>query len=107
LLEAEKVIAVPGTNIKTLEANAELFGTDANGNPKKRPYFNGGYCTRKYGTVILGSTKGYQDNISSIQAETPGITVRNNEPIREIAAERFNRAIINYLNKWYGYNFKK
>lgn len=107
LLEAEKVIAVPGTNIKTLEANAELFGTDVNGNPKKRPYFNGGYCTRKYGTVILGSTKGYQDNISSVQAETPGITVRNNEPIREIAAERFNRAIINYLNKWYGYNFKK
>ncbi|RYG19235.1 MAG: hypothetical protein EOO07_07240 [Chitinophagaceae bacterium] len=106
LLEAEKVIAVPGTNIKTLEANAELFGTDANGNAKKRPYFNGGFCTRKYGTVLLGSTKGYQDNISSIQAETPGITVRNNEAIREIAAERFSRAIVKYLNKWYGYNYK-
>lgn len=106
LLEAEKVIAVPGTNIKTLEANAALFGTDANGNAKKRPYFNGGFCTRKYGTAVLGSTKGYQDNISSIQAETPGITVRNNEPVREIAGERFNRAIVSYLNKWYGYTYK-
>lgn len=106
LLEAEKVVAVPGTNIKTLEANAALFGTDANGNAKKRPYFNGGYCTRKYGTAVLGSTTGYKDNISSIQAETPGITVRNNELIREIAAERFNTAIINYLNKWYGYSYK-
>lgn len=106
LLEAEKIVAVPGTTIKTLEANAELFGTDAKGNAKKRPYFNGGYCTRKYGTVVLGSTTGYEDNISSIQAETPGITVRNNESIREVAAERFNRAIINFLNKWYGYNYK-
>lgn len=106
LLEAEKVIAVPGPNIKILEQNAELFGTDANGTAKRRPYFNGGYCTRNYGTAILGSTRGYQDNISAIQAETPGITVRNNEPIREIAAERFSRAIVNYLNKWYGYNFK-
>ncbi|WAC40490.1 hypothetical protein [Pedobacter sp. SL55] len=106
LLEAEKVVAVPGTNIKTLVADAALFGTDAKGEPKKRPYFNGGYCTRKYGTVVLGSTTGYKDNISSIQAETPGITVRNNEMVREIAAERFNRAIINFLNKWYGYSFK-
>lgn len=106
LLEAEKVIAVPGTRIKTVEANAELFGTDTNGNPKKRPYFNGGYCTRKYGTAVYGATKGYRDNISSIQAETPGITVRNNEAIREISAERFNRAIINFLNKWYGYSYK-
>jgi len=106
LLENEKVIAVPGTNLKTLEANADLFGADAEGNPKKRPYFNGGYCTRKYGTVILGSIKGFQDKISSIQAETPGITIRNNENIREVAAERFNRAIIGYLNKWYGYSYK-
>lgn len=106
LLEAEKIIAVPGTRINTLEANEELFGTDKNGDPKKRPYFNGGYCTRKYGTVVLGSTTGYQDNISSIQAETPGITVRNNETIREIAGERFNRAIVGFLNKWYGYTYK-
>ncbi|SOD14403.1 hypothetical protein [Pedobacter xixiisoli] len=106
LLEAEGVIAVPGTRIKTLEVSEELFGIDAKGNAKKRPYFNGGYCTRKYGTAVLGSTKGYQDNISSIQAETPGITVRNNEAIREIAGERFNKAIVNYLNKWYGYTYK-
>jgi len=106
LLEAEKVVAVPGTTIKMLEADAELYGTDTKGNAKKRPYFNGGYCTRKYGTAILGSTTGYEDNISSIQAETPGITVRNNASIIEVAAERFNRAIINFLNKWYSYNYK-
>lgn len=106
LLEKEKVMAVPGPNLKTLEANATLFGTDAEGNAKKRPYFNGGYCTRKYGTVISGPTKGFQDKISSIQAETPGITVRNTESIREVAGERFNRAIIGFLNKWHGYNFK-
>lgn len=106
LLEAEKVIAVPGNNIKTLEANAVLYGTDVKGNAKRRPYFNGGYCTRKYGTGILGTTTGFQDNISAIQAETPGITVRNNEPIRRVAAERFSRAIVKYLNQWYGYNFE-
>lgn len=106
LLESEKVMAVPGTNIKVLEPNAELFGTDAKGNAKRRPYFNGGYCTRKYGTAVLGNTVGFQDNISSIQAETPGITVRNNEAIREVAGERFSRAIVNYLNKWYGYTYK-
>ncbi|WP_113661433.1 hypothetical protein [Pedobacter nanyangensis] len=106
LLEKEKVMAIPSPNLKTIEENASLFGTDADGKPKKRPYFNGGYCTRKYGTVILGATKGFQNKISAIQAETPGITVRNNQNIREVAAERFNRAIIGYLNKWYGYNYK-
>ncbi|WP_113638895.1 hypothetical protein [Nubsella zeaxanthinifaciens] len=105
LLEAQKVVAVPGTVIKTLEQNSALFGTDANGNAKKRPYFNGGYCTRKYGTALLGLTVGLGDNISAIKAETPGITVRNNEPIRTVAAERFCRAIISFLNKWYGYQY--
>lgn len=106
LLEAENVVAVPGSKIKTLEPEAELFGVEANGAAKKRPYFNGGFCIRKYGTVVLGSTKGYLDNISAIQAETPGITVRNNPAIIEISADRFSRALVNYLNKWYGYNFK-
>lgn len=105
LLEAQKVVAVPGSRIKTLDANAELFGTDAKGVAKKRPYFNGGYCTRKYGTVVLGSTTGFADNISSIQAETPGITVRNNAAIIEVSAERFSRAIIAFINKWYGYQY--
>lgn len=106
LLEAEKVSAIPGTKLKIAEQDAELFGTNAQGKAKRRPYFNGGYCIRKYGTVKLGNTVGYDDNISSIQAETPGITVRNNRAIIEVSAQRFNRAIINYLNKWYGYNYK-
>jgi len=105
LLEAQKVVTVPGTNIKTLDANEALFGTDASGVAKKRPYFNGGYCTRKYGTVVLGSTVGFADNISAIQAETPGITVRNNDAIRSVAGERFSRAIIAFINKWYGYQY--
>jgi hypothetical protein len=107
LLDAEKVMAVPSPSIKTLEANAELFGTDGNGQAKRRPYFNGGYCTRQYGTAVLGKNIGFQDNISAIQAETPGITVRNNPAIREAAAERFCRAIVRYLNKWYGYTYKE
>ncbi|GAB1463375.1 hypothetical protein [Pedobacter sp.] len=106
LLESEKVIAVPATNIRVLEPNAELFGVDSKGQAKRRPYFNGGYCTRKYGTTVLGIVTGFDDNISSIQAETPGITVRNNKAIVEVSAERFSRAIVNFLNKWYGYNYK-
>ncbi len=105
LLEAEGIVAVPGSNIKVLEPNADLFGITRSGAAKRRPYFNGGYCVRKYGTAILGSTVGYDDNISAIQAETPGITVRSNAAIIEISGARFSRAIVNYLNKWYGYNY--
>lgn len=107
LLEAEKVKAVPSPALPILEPNEELFGKTTTGEVKTRPYFNGGYCTRQYGTIRLGRTTiGYDDNISSIQAEVPGITVRNNASIIEVSGERFNKAIIKYLNKWYGYSFK-
>lgn len=106
LLEAERIVAVPGTNIKVLETSKELFGVDRSGAAKRRPYFNGGYCVRKYGTAMLGSMVGFNDNISAIQAETPGITVRNNAAIIEVSGPRFSRAIVNYLNKWHGYNYK-
>lgn len=105
LLEAEQIVAVPSDKIQILESNEDLFGLSNKGEPKHRPYFNGGYCTRKYGTAQLGSIIGFDDNISAIQAETPGITVRNNKAIIRVSAQRFNRAIIKYLNKWYGYTF--
>ncbi len=39
-------------------------------------------------------------------AKPPAITVRNNAAVIEVSGPRFSRAIVNYLNKWYGYNFK-
>jgi hypothetical protein len=105
LLSRENIVAVPSASIKVLEADQDLFGVDLKGNAKRRPYFNGGYCTRKYGTTVLGSTVGFNDNISAIQAETPGITVRNNERIRAVAAKRFANAIAKFLNVWYKYDY--
>ncbi len=105
LLGREGVISVPSPQIKILEADDNFFGLDAAGNAKRRPYFNGGYCTRKYGTTRLGATAGFDDNISAIQAETPGITVRNNESIRNVASRKFALAIAKFLNKWYGYEY--
>lgn len=107
LLEAAGVPAVPGNKIKTLEINEALFGKTETGVVKARPYFNGGFLIRKYGTIQKGKTiTGFDDNIVAIQAETPGITVRNNNAIIEVSGERFNRAIVTYLNKWFGYNYK-
>lgn len=98
LLEAEKVHAVPGNDLKAPEMNEELFEKGF------RPYFNGGFCTRKYGTTAKGKTTiGFDDNVSALQIETPGITVRNNASVIAIAAPRFERAIVKYLNIWYGY----
>jgi len=105
MLQAQSIIAVPGSVLQILNRNATLFGTSSSGAPARRPYFTGGYLTRKYGTVALGSTIGYNDNISSLQIETPGITVRNNPSIIAVSAPRFKRAIINYLNTWFGYTY--
>lgn len=105
LLEAQNVHAVPGSVMQVLDRNATLFGATSSGKPNRRPYFNGGYCTRKYGNIAKGSTIGFNDNIASIQIETPGITVRNNTSIIAISGPRIKRAIINYLNYWYGYTF--
>ncbi|MDT3401438.1 hypothetical protein [Mucilaginibacter terrae] len=104
LLEGQSVHAVPGNIMQILERNATLFGT-VSGKPDRRPYFNGGYCTRKYGTINKGSTTGFNDNIAAIQIETPGITVRNNASIIAISGPRIKKAVINYLNYWYGYTF--
>ncbi len=105
LLEAQSVHAVPGNVMQILDRNATLFGTLSSGKPDRRPYFNGGYCTRKYGTISAGSTTGYNDNIAAIQIETPGITVRNNSSIIAISGPRIKKAVINYLNYWYGYTY--
>ncbi|NGM90211.1 hypothetical protein G5B35_23215, partial [Parapusillimonas sp. SGNA-6] len=107
LLDDEGTVAVPGRLIPVLERNVELFGTDKDGKPRRRPYFNGGYLTRKYGSAIkpAGGNIGFPDNISSIQIETPGITVRNNAVVRSRSIHQFKRAIIKYLNHWYGYDF--
>jgi len=104
LLEAENVHAVPGNVKKILERNYTLFGGTVS-KPGARPYFNGGFCTRKYGTILSGSTTGFNDNISSLQIETPGITIRNNATIINISGPKIKRAIINYLNYWYGYTY--
>ena len=104
LLHAQSVNAVPGTVMQVLDRNATLFGTTS-GKPNRRPYFNGGYCTRKYGTISTGSTIGFNDNIAAIQIETPGITIRNNASIIAISGPRIKKAVINYLNYWYGYTF--
>lgn len=103
LLQAQSVNAVPGNITRKLRRDAREFGYTRNNEPARSPYFNGGYLTRRYGTVKKGSTSGYDDNISSLQIETPGITVRNSADIIAVAAPRFNRAIINYLVKWYNY----
>ena len=108
LLDDETAISVPGKIIPFLERDAKRFGTDKDGSPRRRPYFNGGYLIRKYGTsakAIRDRTIGFDDNISSLQIETPGITVRNNVSIRERSTHQFKRAIIKYLNHWYGYDF--
>lgn len=105
LLEAQNVHAVPGSVMQVLDRNATLFGATSSGKPNRRPYFNGGYCTRKYGTIAKGSTTGFNDNIAAIQIETPGITVRNNASIIAISGPRIKRAVISYLNYWYGYTF--
>lgn len=104
LLVKEGVPAVPGTTIPVLDRSTALFG-GTTANPGRRPYFNGGYCTRNYGTVQLGSTTGFNDNVVSIQIETPGINVRNNGNTRERSSHQFKRAIINYLNIWMGYSY--
>lgn len=105
LLQAEGVISVPGSLIPAPEFNAVLFGVTAAGDPKSRPYFNGGFVSRRYGTAKSGETIGFADNISSVQIETPGINVRNNATIIARSSHKFKRAIIRYLNHWYGYNF--
>ncbi|MCD0490104.1 hypothetical protein LPB86_17825 [Pedobacter sp. MC2016-14] len=103
LLEAEKVHAVPGNDLKMPEKNEDLFGDAKSG---YRPYFNGGFLTRKYGSAAKGKTIiGFNDNISALQIETPGITVRNNDAVISISAPRFERAIVKYLKIWYGYKF--
>ena len=104
LLEAQSVHAVPGNVMEILDRNATLFGSTS-GKPNRRPYFNGGYCTRKYGTILSGSTLGYNDNFSALQIETPGITIRNNTSIINISGPRIKKAIVAYLNYWYGYSF--
>ena len=105
LLEKEGVVAVPSNKIKKLAYNAELFGKDAKGNAKLRPYFTGGYCTRQYGTVQKGNVIGYDDSIISIQIETPGINIRNNDRLIKESSKQINNALINYLNFWMNYSF--
>lgn len=105
LLEAQNIHAVPGSVMQVLDRNVTLFGTTSRGLPERRPYFNGGYCTRKYGTIVKGSPTGFNDNIAAIQIETPGITVRNNPSIIAVSGPKIKRAIINYLNYWYSYSF--
>lgn len=104
LLEAENFSAVPSDEKPILERNHLLFGGTA-AKPGRRPYFNGGFVTRKYGTIQTGSTTGFNDNVVSIQLETPGINVRNNNNIRQRSSHQLKRAIINYLNIWFGYNY--
>ncbi|WP_461532440.1 hypothetical protein [Sinomicrobium sp.] len=104
LLAAENVTAVPSVEIPILDRNKRLFGL-SKGKAKRRPYFNGGYVTRKYGNARIGSTTGFDDNIIAIQIETPGINVRNNANIRLRSSHQFKRAIIEYLNSWMGYDF--
>ncbi len=105
LLQAEGVVSVPGSVLLAPELDSWKFGANPAGDPKSRPYFNGGFLTRQYGTAKEGKTIGFADNISSIQIETPGITVRNNPTIIARSSHKFKRAIIQYLNHWYGYDF--
>lgn len=108
LLDAEGLPAVPGQQIPNIEFDAERFGTDKEGKPNERPFFTGGYLIRKYGTAIkaVGSVTGMDDNISAFQMETPIITVRKNEETIARSSHLFKRAIIKYLNHWYGYTYK-
>lgn len=109
LLDDEGSVAVPGKLIPVLERDAVRFGRDKNGNPERRPYFSGGFLSRKYGTAAKPpyphGVIGFADNISSVQIETPGLTVRRTEDVRARSAHQFKRAIIKYLNHWYGYDF--
>lgn len=107
LLENENYIAVPSPKIKGAEASAELFGLDARGYAKNRPYFGGGYCIQRYGTSQKGSVIGFNDNIPAIQIHFPRMTARVNQDVIEVTAIKFNKSIIEYLNRWLGYNFKK
>ena len=104
LLQAEGLSAVPSPAIPILDRNQELFGGSST-QPRRRPYFNGGYCTRAYGTSLLGTSPGFDDNIIAMQIETPGINVRNNARIRERSSHQLKRALILYLNTWFGYDF--
>ena len=108
LLDAEGTPAVPGSAIPKLERDAEKYGLDAEGKPNRRPYYNGGFLIRKYGTAqkTVGSTLGFNDNISALQIETPNITVRYNAVNMARSSHQYKRAIITYLNHWYGYSFK-
>lgn len=103
-LDAEGVIAVPGKFHQVLDRNAEKFGATS-GIANLRPYYTGGYCARKYGSTVSGTTTGFADNISSVQIELPGITGRNNAAVRSRSTQKFKRAIINYLNWWYHTGF--
>lgn len=105
LLEAEGVKSVPGSKIPKLEQDKQLFGLTPSGEPMQRPYFTGGFVTRKYGTVRKGKTIGFDDNVISIQIEVPGINVRNNGTLIDRSAHQFKRALINYLNQWMGYSY--
>ena len=107
LLDAEGLPAVPGKNIPFLEKDAQRFGMDEDGNALVRPFFTGGFLVRKYGTAAraVGSVTGFDDNISAFQIETPIITVRENAETIERSSHLFKRAILAYLNHWYGYNF--
>lgn len=104
LLASENVVSIPSHHNPILERDYVLFGGTSS-TPARRPYFNGGFVIRKYGTAKKGSTTGFNDNIIAIQVETPGINVRNNATIRSRSIHQFKRAIINYLNYWMGYNF--
>ena len=104
MLASENVVSIPSHHNPILERNYVLFG-GTNSTPARRPYFNGGFVIRKYGTAKKGSATGFNDNVIAIQVETPGINVRNNATIRLRSTHQFKRAIINYLNYWMGYNF--
>lgn len=99
-LESEGVMSVPGKFHRVLDRNAQKFGTTS-GNPNRRPYYTGGFCTRKYGTTVSGGTTGFADNISAIQIEMPRINIRENASTRSRATHKFKRAIIQYLNWWF------
>lgn len=106
LLDNEGTIAVPSQNIPILERNASLFGTNTDGQPNRRPYYNGGYLVRTYGSATMPANGniGFPDNIAAIQIEVPGITVRTPESDISRSKHQFKRAFINYINHWYGFH---
>lgn len=105
-LREERVWSVPSNVLPNLVKSSVRFGVNPDGTAKRRPYYSGGYVTKKYGTSELGSsTVGFADNISAIQIETPRLMIRDNAEVIKRSSHKFKRAIIKYLNKWYGYNF--